>query len=334
MQSSFPRHFEPLRPDRVTDLKERYEFTHGTNSLCVYDLDSLQFITEIPVGEKPDCHATSMAGKYVYIACRNGLYCISQDSLRVARRLDIGPVYATNAMPDGDTLLVHDLQGGIVILKGIEDMDTIHVHRRLEILPPDPASPDRVELGGKGHFIENGRWYLCAGWKSARMFALDLDDDYRVTDFMPATPALLRGDDLVINRGKTKAYIACHTQNAPSYVAVVDIASRTVVDRIATGRGTCGLTMTADERTIAASNDADDSISVIDTQTDRVVNTLCAHAGFAALGLTGYIQGISAAKDDAIFVYGCSGNGALVRFSDITGKGSYTISHPGGIYRS
>ena len=47
------------------------------------------------------------------------------------------------------------------------------------------------------------------------------------------------------------------------------------------------------------------------TRTDQIVNTLCAHEGLAALGLTGYIQGISAAQDDSTVE--CGGTGRLGR---------------------
>ena len=80
------RHYDPLRPNRIHDGPERYEFTHGTNSVCVYDLATMRFVKEIPVGAKPDCHATSLDNKYLYIACHDGLYCIGQDSLAVSGR--------------------------------------------------------------------------------------------------------------------------------------------------------------------------------------------------------------------------------------------------------
>ena len=39
---------------------------------------------------------------------------------------------------------------------------------------------------------------------------------------------------------------------------------------------------------------------------------------------------VFAAQDDSIFVYECSGYGALVKFSVITGKGRYVVSWKGG----
>ncbi len=325
------RHYDPLRPNRIYDHPERYEFTHGVSSVCVYDLNPLRFVKEIPVGPKPDCHATSSDNAYLYIACMDGLYCIGQDTLAVEKVIDTGPVYATNVMPDGVTLLVHDLCGGVIVLKDISNLEKIHIHKRIQIIP---NAKFRTELGGKGHFLDHGRHYLCAGWKSSQLFLFDLERDYEFTVFMPETAELLLSDDLVINQSKTKAYTACHRDKAPSYVAVIDLNARKVLRTIPTGNGTCGLTMSQDERYVIASNDADDSISVIDTTTDTVVNTVSARAGFEALGLTGYIQGISVATDDAIYVYGCSGNGALVRFTEITGKGAYEISYRDGTYAS
>ena len=102
-------HYEPLRPNRMNDIKERYEFAHGESSVCVYDINTLDFVKEIPVGTNPDCHATSLDNSYLYIACFEGIYCINQDTLRVDKVIDTGKVYATNVMPDGNTLLVHDL---------------------------------------------------------------------------------------------------------------------------------------------------------------------------------------------------------------------------------
>jgi len=75
------KYFEPLRPNRFYGVKENYEFTHGTNSICVYDIATLDFIKEIPVGIRPDCHATTCDNNYLYVACQTGLYCISQESL-------------------------------------------------------------------------------------------------------------------------------------------------------------------------------------------------------------------------------------------------------------
>jgi len=314
-------HFDPLRPNRVYGPPDRYEFAHGDKSLCVYEIDSLDFIKEIPVGERPDCHGTSVDNRYLYIACADGLHCIDQDALEVVRIVDTGHVFAVNVMPDASTMLLHDAFGGILVLKDIQDMARIRVAKRLEM-------HDKGTVGGKGHFIEGGRFYLVNGWDVPAIYAIDLTNDYSVSLFLEDASMLHRPDDLVITADKTRAYSACY--HPESYVAVTDIAARKVTRKIRTGSGTCGLTMTNDERYVVASNDQDDSISVIDTLTDQVIATHSARAGFEKLGITGYIQGISVGRDDSIYVYDCSGSGALVRFRNITSTGEWTISYPGG----
>lgn len=325
-------HFEPLRPGRSLQTDEKYEFTHGANSVCVYDIDTLDFIKEIPVGTKPDCHAASPDNNYLYIACFEGLYCIDQRTLTVAKLLDTGKVYATNVLPDGDTLLVHDLCGGVILIKDITDMEKIHIHKRVPVIPDGKF---RCEIGGKGGFIGDGRYYLCCGWLQSKLYLFDVKNDFSFETFIDVDKDLYASDDLVLSADKKKAYCACHTR-APvnSHVAVIDVENRAISKIITTGFGTCGLTMTNDERYVVASNDGEDSISVIDTATDTVVNTPCANEGFKALGLTGYIQGISCGSDDSIFVYGCSGNGAIVRFFDVAHSNKYIISYSGGRYES
>jgi len=325
------KHFEPLRPNRRHDIPEKYEFTHGTESVCVYDLESLDFIKEIPVGPNPDCHATSVDNRFLYIACHDGLYCISQETLEVTKVLELEYLYAVNALPDGNTLLAHDQAGGVLIIKDILDMDKIHLYKRIQVIPNGKY---RCEIGGKGNFTADNRYYICSAWTQSVMYKFDVENDFSFEIFIDKDDRLYCGDDLVMNKERTKAYTACHNPKEPSHLCVIDIDKAEIIKEIETGRGTCGLTMTMDERYIIASNDQDDSISVIDTETDTVVNTVSAKEGFDALGIRGYIQGISCGKDDSIYVYGCSGNGAIVRFFDVANSQRYIISYEGGKYDS
>lgn len=325
-------HYEPLRPNRMYGSPEPYEFTHGDGSVCVYDKSTLDFVKEIKVGTNPDCHAVSGDGRYLFIACFEGLYCIRIEKLCVEKIVDTGRIYATNVLPDGNTLLVHDLEGGVQVIENINDMEKIRVRVRTQVLPERKF---RSEIGGKGNFIDKDRYYLCAGWRSAKLYLLDAYRDFEPSVFMDYDERLSGSDDLVLSRDKKKAYTACHRgRENRAYVAVISIEKHEIIKLIPTGTGSCGLTMTGDERYIIASNDQDDTISVIDTETDEVVNTPSARKGFENLGITGYIQGISCDTDDSVFVYGCSGNGAIVRFSDIVNSEKYEISFPGGKYAS
>ena len=320
-------HYDPLRPHRALAVADRWEFTHGTNSVCVYDIATLAFVKEIPVGERPDCHATSCDNRWLYVACKAGLYVIDQETLEVAKIVDTGWVFGTNVMSDASTMLLHDATGGILVLRDIADLDRIHVERRLDVLGTDT---EMDTLGGKGNFIDAHR-YLCCGWQHPRLYVVLPGADPSWSLFLE-DPRLAMSDDLVVSRDRTRAYCACYGGRGEARVAVVDVARRAVVRTIPTGAGTCGLTMSDDERFVMASADADDAIAVIDTRTDAVAATLSARGVLAAAGIRGYLQGISARGDD-VYVYGCSGNGALAVFHGLGHGAEVTISWPGGLRR-
>jgi hypothetical protein len=321
-------HYDPLRPHRARGLPERWEFTHGTDTLCVYDLHGLTFVKEIPVGERPDCHATSCSNRWVYIACKAGLFMIDQGSLAVTRHVDTGWVFGTNVMPDGSTMLLHDARGGIIVLRDIEDPGRIHVSGRMDVLG---TNREMDTLGGKGNFIADNL-YLCCGWQRSRLYLVDLGGlpESPRWDVFLEDPRLRVSDDLVVSRDRTRAYCACYGGAGESWVAVVSVSERRVVATIPTGAGTCGLTMSADERFVIASADAEDALYAIDTETEAVCATVSARSGFREAGIRGYIQGISSGGNGDIYVYGCSGNGALAVFHGLGPEAEVTICWPGG----
>ena len=325
-------HYDPLRPNRYFGNPDPYEFAHGKNSLLVYRSDTLDFVKEIPVGKGPDCHALTCSGKILYLATLDGTYLIDTETLEVAAVIDTGAVYATNALPDGDTMFIHDNFGGLFVIKNAEDPARAYIYKHLQLIGDGRCDKEEM-LGGKGQFLPDGR-YLCAGWRSGKLFTIDPARDYAFEEFMPFAEETERGDDLVMTADRKTAYVACHRDYYPAHVTVIDVENRRIRTVIPTGNGTCGLTMTADERYVIASNDKDASVSIIDTQTDKVVRVLCAREGFIALHLPeNRIQGISAGEDDCIYVYECSGYGALVRFSDILGKGTWEVSHRGQTFK-
>jgi DNA-binding beta-propeller fold protein YncE len=249
---------------------------------------------------------------------------IDQETLEAAVTVDTGWVFGTNVMPDGSTMLLHDATGGILVLRDIADPRRIRVERRLDVLGTDT---EMDTLGGKGNFVDESR-YLCCGWKNPRLYAVNPGTEPSWSLFLE-DPRLAMSDDLVVSRDRTRAYCACYGGRGEARVAVVDVARRTVASTIPTGAGTCGLTMSDDERFVIASADADDAIAVIDTGTDAAVAALSARGVLAAAGIRGYLQGISARGDD-VYVYGCSGNGALAVFHGLGPDAEVTVTWPGG----
>ncbi len=77
--------------------------------------------------------------------------------------------------------------------------------------------------------------------------------------------------DVLITRDGSKAYVALGRAN---HVAIVDVASRKVVDYLLVGKRAWGLALTHDENTLFVANGLSDDISIIDLQAMRVIKSV------------------------------------------------------------
>jgi len=226
-------------------------------------------------------------------------------------------------MPDGNTMLLHDVFGGIQVIKNVQNPSEVFIYKKLQITPWN----DKCEtLGGKGNFLYNNRYYLTAGWINSKIFCIDMENEYSFETFVFETPLLFKSDDLVVDKEEKFAITACY--ETEGYFAIVDIKKREVVKTIPSGKGTCGLTMSCDQRYVFSSNDGENSITCLDVK-DWTTRKFSCDEGFKKLGIDGYIQGISMGMDNCVYVYGCSGNGAIVRFKPFDKNPTYEISFPG-----
>jgi DNA-binding beta-propeller fold protein YncE len=66
-------------------------------------------------------------------------------------------------------------------------------------------------------------------------------------------------------------------------VSVIDLNDRSFSAEILTGRHACALALTPNQRYLAVANAAEDTISIIDTRTDKIAETLCARQNPADL---------------------------------------------------
>ena len=300
-------YYDPLRPNRSVGVVSEYEFVRGNKSVLIYMLPEMKFITEIEVGERPDCHSTTQDGKYLYIACGDGLHAIDISERRVIKHYDFGHVYGTNILPGGKIMFLHDHFGGILVVENIDDPMNLKIKQRLDIIGTNTA---KETLGGKGDI--RGNSYICCGWVNPCLYEISLSDYSfrRLTEF---DERLASSDDLVLSPGLNTAYCACHSDNGT--VVAVDMKSLQVKKIYPSGKGTCGLASLKDRRYVAASNDGEMSVTIIDTVTEEIYGVFSASPAFEKLGFNGRIQGITGTLEDEIFVYDCSGEGALVRFS-------------------
>tara|TARA_B100001964_G_C13957165_1_gene475982 strand:- start:250 stop:744 length:495 start_codon:yes stop_codon:yes gene_type:complete len=84
--------------------------------------------------------------------------------------------------------------------------------------------------------------------------------------------------DVLITRDGTRAYVALGRAN---HVAVVDVATREILEYILVGKRAWGLALTYDEKKLYVANGLSDDISIIDTDTLKVIKSL-------AVGLVPY----------------------------------------------
>ena len=77
--------------------------------------------------------------------------------------------------------------------------------------------------------------------------------------------------DLLITRDGKRAYVALGRAN---HVAVVDVATRSVLKYILVGKRAWGLALTADEKKLYVANGLSDDITIIDTGTLRAVKSV------------------------------------------------------------
>jgi YVTN family beta-propeller protein len=94
------------------------------------------------------------------------------------------------------------------------------------------------------------------------------------------------GDSLIGPAGLgTRVRVDSHSIAAEGSVSVIDLDSSAPVEtaKIVTGRHACGLALSPNRKYIACANAGDDTVSIIDTRTDKIVETICARQNPADL---------------------------------------------------
>ena len=77
--------------------------------------------------------------------------------------------------------------------------------------------------------------------------------------------------DVLITRDGSRAYVALGRAN---HIAVVDVATRKVIDYLLVGRRAWGLALTRDEKTLYVANGLSDDISIIDVARMKVIKSV------------------------------------------------------------
>jgi YVTN family beta-propeller protein len=304
-------------------VPDRYEFVPNRTAdyLNVFDPGAGIVVKRIQVGRRPDVTATTIDGRYLYVAGEY-LAVVDLETLEVIRTLTgqgIEEHYGLNVFPDGRRMFLYNYDGSIAILDHVDDPRRLTVEEVLRV--NEPAEPEAA-VGGKGHFTGDGAHYINANWHTNSVFSIDLAKRYTVTTLVPS--GFDKPDDLVMTADHRKGYAASFgTDEHPgSFVHVFDAAEGRVVKAIRVGRRPAGLTMSPDNRTVYVTNVQDGSVSGIDTASDDVLYTVSAAASYRAAGIPGDwldIEGVSVSADGRTLYAYAVNYGALVVIRDLGG---------------
>ena len=314
-------HFDPIRAHRSYGVPDRYEFVPNRQAdyVNIFDLSDGKYVGKIQVGRRPDVTATTIDGRYLYVAGEY-LAIIDLETLTLIRTLTgegIQAHYALNLFPDGQRMFLFNYDGSIVVLNHANDPQRLGVEKIIVV--NQPALPDAA-VGGKGHFTADGQRYVNPNWHTHSIFSIDLTHNYTLTTLVSS--GLDKPDDLVMTADEHKGYTASHGSASQSQgaVHVFDPNAGRVIKAIPVGRKPAGMTMSPDSRIVYVTNVPDGSITAINTLTDEILFTASASPCYRKAGITGDhldIEGVSVSADGKT-LYAYSVNyGALVIFDDL-----------------
>ncbi|WP_345269014.1 YncE family protein [Nibrella viscosa] len=120
-----------------------------------------------------------------------------------------------------------------------------------------------VEIAGKGYLVVNN---------SNKVEIVDANT-FKSTGTIESGLEQCR---YMVPVSKDKAFVSCWGNSAKGSVAVVDLANRVVVKQLTTGAGPEGMLLKGTDLFVANSGgfDVDNTVSVINTQTDAVITTI------------------------------------------------------------
>jgi PQQ-dependent catabolism-associated beta-propeller protein len=232
------------------------------DSIAVYDIATLKLVRRYAGIRDPETFALHPDGKHIYISNED-------DSEATVLDLETGDVTAhfpTGAEPEGVQMttdgkfvfvaaeaanLVHviDVAKGEVVKSIVTDTRP----RRFAMTPDEKELWVTAEIGGVADIIDP-KTYTITG---------------RI-EFLP--PGALRDQvtpvDLLITRDGKKAYVSLGRAN---HVAVVDVATRQVLDYILVGQRPWGLQLNKDESRLYVANGLSDDLTIIDTASNQPI---------------------------------------------------------------
>ncbi len=253
------------RPRGMHFSADRTQFFVGCaddSQVAIYDVASQDLVGRIRGVERPETFDLHPNGRHLYISNE-------EDATATVFDVETGEklgAFETGEEPEG-VQITHD---GKLVFVASEAADLVHVidvdkrevvkdilvdtrPRRFALTPDGRELWVSAELAGVVNIIDTST------------LALKADIAFLPTGFRKeqVTPV-----DVLITRDGSLAYVALGRAN---HVAVVEVASRKVLDYVLVGRRAWGLALTRDEKKLYVANGLSDDLSIVDTQSRRVL---------------------------------------------------------------
>ena len=256
------------RPRGIHFNADRTQFFVGCaddSMIAVYDMQTLKLVNRIIGVEEPETFDLHPNGKHLYISNE-------EDATATVFDLESRTLiaeYETGEEPEG----VLATKDGKLVFVASEAADMVHVidvekqavvadilvdtrPRRFALTPDEKQLWVSAELAGVVNIID------------VNTFELIDDIAFLPTGFRKeqVTPV-----DVLITADGNRAYVALGRAN---HVAVVDVATRKVIEYLLVGRRAWGLALNHDQSKLYVANGLSDDISIVDTNALKVIKSV------------------------------------------------------------
>jgi PQQ-dependent catabolism-associated beta-propeller protein len=235
------------------------------DTIALYDIATFKLLRRyrsIPDPEVFDLHPD---GRHLYVSNEDD----AEASVLDTETGEIVASYETGEEPEG-VLITPDGKYAFVTSEAANLVHVIDVAAQAEIksIVVD-TRPRRFALTPDGKQL----WVSCEISGVVNIIDLAKFELTATIEFLPRgmRKEMVTPVDLVITRDGTKAYVALGRAN---HVAVVDVASREVLDYVLVGKRPWGLALSADEKKLYVADGLSDDLTIIDTASETAIKSI------------------------------------------------------------
>jgi PQQ-dependent catabolism-associated beta-propeller protein len=253
-----PRHMQ-LTPDRQQLLVA----CSDDHRVLVWDVGSQKVLARLDVGEDPEMFDISPDGRTLYVSNEEDSLLTAFDLATRRKAFEVkvgGEPEGVKVSPDGKLVYV---TSEVASLVHVIDVATRKVLKNI----PVGKRPRRFLLAGGELWVTN---------ELDGSVSVIRTGDHTVQGTIAFKPQGMRGEDVtpvgmaLSPDGKT-AYVGLGRAN---HVAVVDVASRKVMDYVLVGKRAWGLAVSRDGKRLYVANGLSDDMTIVDTTTRKPVRTI------------------------------------------------------------